>query len=128
MASILVIDDNDDFRKLMKEVLEKEGYEVLDASDGDEGIRLYRDHGADVVITDMIMPKKEGLETMIDLRKEFPDVKIIAISGDGFEEPMTYLDSAKLIGGAEYAFTKPFAMKELLATIKKLVEDRSKER
>lgn len=122
MISVLIIDDNNDFRELLKEVLEKSGYKVYDASNGDDGIKLYREKRADIVITDMIMPEKEGLETMIELRAEFPDVKIIAISGDGFEEPVNYLDGAKLIGGALCTFTKPFAMKDMIDAIEEIAK------
>ncbi len=121
MARILVIDDNDEFRGLMRRWLEGAGYEVVDASNGNEGIKLYRKRPADLVITDMIMPEKEGLETMVELRRDFPDVKIIAVSGGGFEDPKNYLESAKLIGGALRTFTKPFQKEELLEAIEEIL-------
>ena len=94
MKRILIIDDNNDFRAFLRELLEGAGYEVIDASNGDDGIRLYKEKGADIVISDMIMPGKEGLETMVALKREFPDIKMIAVSGGGFEEPTTYLEGA----------------------------------
>ena len=121
MARILIIDDNDEFRKLFVEVLENVGYEVCDASSGDEGIDVYREKKPDLVITDIIMPEKEGVETMLDLKKEFPDVKIIAMSGGGFEGPMAYLESAELVGGAARTFSKPFSMKDMLAAISEIL-------
>lgn len=121
MARILVIDDNNEFRGLFREILEKAGYEVTEAADGDEGILSYREKPADLVITDIIMPGKEGLETMIELRREFPDIKIIAMSGGGFEEPETYLEGAKLLGGAIQAFTKPFPMDSMIKAIKQIL-------
>ncbi len=121
MARILVIDDNDDFRKVIREVLEKEGYEVVEAGDGDEGISLFKEKPADLVITDLIMPGKEGIQTMVELRRDFPDVKVIAVSGGGFEGPRTYLEGAELIGGALRTFIKPFPPEELLKAIKELL-------
>jgi len=121
MERILIIDDNYDFRKFIREVLEKEGYEVAEAADGDEGISLFREKPADLVITDLIMPGKEGIQTMVELRRDFPDVKIIAVSGGGFEEPTTYLEGAELIGGALRTFTKPFPVEDLLEAIKELL-------
>jgi CheY-like chemotaxis protein len=121
MARILVIDDNDEFRDLMRRWLETAGHEVMGAPNGDEGIKLYRKKPADLVITDMIMPEKEGLETMVELRRDFPDVKIIAVSGGGFEDPKNYLESAKLIGGALRTFTKPFQKEELFKAIEEIL-------
>ena len=123
MANILIIDDNYDFRKLFREVLEKYGYDVYEAGDGEEGISVYKDNNIDLVITDMIMPKKEGLETMIELRRDFPSVKIIAMSGDGFEAPMNYLDGAKLLGGATRTFIKPFSMEDMLEAIREVLSE-----
>lgn len=123
MARILVIDDNDEIRGLIREILEGAGYEVVDASNGDEGIKTYRASPTDLVITDMIMPEKEGLETMVELRREFPGVKIIAMSGDGFEEPTTYLDGARLIGGALRTFAKPFNISDFLDAVKELISE-----
>lgn len=123
MAHILVVDDNDEFRKMIREILEKAGYEITGAGNGVEAIKLYREKNADLVIMDMIMPEKDGLETMIELREEFPGVKIIAISGDGFEEPMNYLDGARLIGGAVCTFTKPFDIREFLQGIKEALKE-----
>lgn len=127
MANILIIDDNYDFRKLFREVLEKSGYDVYEAANGEEGIKVYNENQIDLVITDMIMPKKEGLETMIELRQADPDIKIIAMSGDGFEAPLNYLDGAKLLGGATKAFVKPFSMEEMLSAIKQIIEGKSQE-
>lgn len=121
MARILIIDDNYDFRKFIREVLEKEGYEVTEAADGDEGLKVFREKGADLVITDIIMPGKEGIQTMVELRRDSPDVKIIAVSGGGFEEPTTYLEGAELIGGALRSFTKPFQVGDLLKAIEELI-------
>jgi len=121
MPLILVIDDEVQIRALLREMLERAGYEVMDAPDGEEGIRLYRENPADLVITDIIMPKKEGLETIVDLRAEFPEVKIIAISGGGTIGPDSYLQIAEGFGAIRI-FTKPFKMEELLAAIQELLD------
>lgn len=121
MYKILVIDDNDEFRVVLKEFLEREGYEVYEASNGCEGIAVYRKEKPELVITDIVMPCKEGLETMIELKKEFPNVKVIAMSGGGFEDPNDYLEGAKLLGGAARTFTKPFEMSAMMSAIKEIL-------
>ena len=121
MAKVLIIDDNDEFRAVFREMLEKAGYEVMEASSGDAGIDLYRRSPADVVVTDIVMPGKEGLETMLELRREFPGVKLIAMSGGGFEDPATYLEGAELIGGAVRTFAKPFSMEAMFKAIKEVI-------
>src|SRR5687767_1549944 len=83
MARILVIDDDRDVRTLVLYELEAAGHEVRAASDGAQGMALQRALAADVVVTDIFMPEKEGIETICDLNAEFPQVKIIAISGGG---------------------------------------------
>lgn len=122
MARILVIDDNDEFRKLFRIMLEKSGYEVVEASDGDEAIKLYDRQPADLVVSDLIMPGKEGVQTMVELRRMFPGVRIIAMSGGGFEGPDDYLESARLVGGAVRTFAKPFKFDEMLQAIKEELE------
>jgi CheY-like chemotaxis protein len=120
MGRILVIEDEAQMRKLLRQVLEGAGYEVEEASDGLEGVRLYRENPADLLITDMIMPKKEGMETILDLKLEFPDAKIIAISGGGRVGPEPYLQIAEGFG-AERVFIKPFDIKELLTAVKEII-------
>lgn len=120
MGRILVIEDEDQMRKLLRQVLEDAGYEVEEASDGLEGIGLYRENPADLIITDMIMPKKEGMEIILDLKLEFPEVKIIAISGGGRVGPEPYLQVAEGFG-AERVFMKPFDIKALLEAVKEII-------
>ena len=81
MARILIIDDNDQFREMLRKCLESEGYEVVTACDGKEGIDLYHKELTDLIITDVHMPERSGAELIFELQKEFSDVKIIAISG-----------------------------------------------
>jgi len=119
-ARILVIDDEEEVRDIIKQMLELEGYEVITAVDGNQGIKLFKQEPADLVITDIIMPDKEGIETIIELRNQFPDVKIISISGGGRIGPHDYLNMAKKLG-AERSFTKPFERKKLLKAIEELL-------
>ena len=121
MARIIVIDDEQQVRTTLREILEHEGYEVTEAADGAEGMKLFREEPADLVVTDMIMPNKEGMETIMDLRREFPEVKIIAISGGGRIGPESYLEVAEGFG-AMRIFTKPFDIEEFLVAIRELLE------
>jgi DNA-binding response OmpR family regulator len=122
MARILVIEDEDEVRGMLQRVLERAGYEVAVAPDGDEGIRLFRENPADLIITDMIMPKKGGMETILDLRSEYPDVKIVAMSGGGRLGPEPYLEIAEGFGAVRI-FSKPFRIEELLLAIQRLLVD-----
>ena len=121
MAQILVIDDNDQFREMLRECLEKAGYEVLVASDGKIGVELYRDKHPDLVITDVIMPEKDGAEVIFDLQREFPGIKMIVMTGGGQDDAQTYLKSIMTFSNVKYAFEKPFAMDELLRVVKEIV-------
>lgn len=116
----MIIDDDQEMRKLLIQVMEWAKFEVYEAGDGREGMKMQRKYKADLVISDLIMPEQEGLETISVLRKEFPDVKIIAISGGGRIGPEAYLPAAKELG-ADCVFSKPFDLKELIGTIKELL-------
>ena len=120
MAKILVIDDDDQVRLMLRHSLEENGYDVCTASDGKEGVRRYHEDPADLVITDIIMPEQEGIETIIELRRDFPGVKIIAISGGGRGNKQCYLDIAKRVGALS-AFEKPIDRKELLDAVAGLI-------
>ena len=119
-ASIVVIDDDEDLRDSLQIVLEREGYRVFSASDGAAGAEIYRLEKADLVITDIIMPIKEGLETITELHREFPDVKIIAISGGGRVGLKNYLEWAEVLG-AHHVLAKPFSRSEILNSVKKVL-------
>jgi len=95
MERILIIDDESQIRSMLRLMLERAGYEVVEASDGIDGIRIYRQNPTDLIITDLIMPNKDGIGMIIDLKKEFPEVKIIAMSGGGLNKPEGYLQGAK---------------------------------
>ena len=121
MAKILVIDDNDQFLEIIRECLENEGYEVLVASDGKIGVELYRENKPDLVITDVIMPEKDGAQVIFDLQKEFPGIKMIVYTGGGLGDAQAYLKSITAYSNVKYAFEKPFAMDELLGAVKEVV-------
>ena len=122
MARILIIDDEPQIRSMLTLMLEREGYEVVEASDGVAGIKLYRQNPADLIITDLIMPNKDGIGMIIDLKKEFPDVKIIAMSGGGLNKPDGYLKGAKKLGAA-CTLTKPIDREEMLRAVKETLRD-----
>jgi CheY-like chemotaxis protein len=116
MTSILLVDDDDDFRSMLVESLSQASYEVTEARDGREGLQLYRDHPCDLIITDLIMPEKEGLETIEEFRRNYPGVKIIAISGGSRYGPFDYLKMARALG-ARQVLAKPFSRQEILEAI-----------
>ncbi len=117
MSSILVVDDEDQIRRLICETLERAGYHVTEARDGKEALSLHRLAPADLVIMDILMPDQDGLETTVALRRESPDVKIIVITGGSdMIGILNYLDVAKMMG-AHSTLQKPFEMKTLLETI-----------
>ena len=126
MARILVIEDDLEVREMLRDILEHGGYEVDEASDGEEGLKLFREKQADLIITDIIMPKKEGIETITDLRVEFPDVKVIAMSGGGRLGPEPYLEVAKGFG-ANRIIMKPFTTAEILNAVQELLGRPSEE-
>lgn len=121
MARILIIDDEPIIRDVLKDILEREGYEIVAASDGNDGIKIHQENPADLIITDLIMPEKEGIETIMELQRDFKDVKIIAMSGGGKIDPNTYLQIAKTVGAVE-TLAKPFDLKKLLKTVQEVLE------
>ena len=121
MPRILVIDDDEQIRSLLRAILEREGYEVETAADGVQGLKLFRKDSADLVITDILMPEKEGLETIRELCDEFPDVKIIAISGGGsLAHPEVYLELCKKFGALR-TFQKPVDRHELVTAVREII-------
>ncbi|OFY66704.1 MAG: hypothetical protein A2V46_12360 [Bacteroidetes bacterium RBG_19FT_COMBO_42_7] len=122
MAKILVVDDEPAILLMLKKMLEKADHEVDTASDGNEGIILFEKNKHDLLITDIIMPQKEGMETIIELHKKYPDLKIIAISGGGRISPDGYLPGAKLLG-ANMVFQKPLVQKEFLEAVAILLNE-----
>jgi DNA-binding response OmpR family regulator len=112
MSLILLVDDDEAFRKAQRLLLVKMGYSVLEARNGKEALRLAEVEPPDVMLTDIVMPEKEGLETIEDFRRLLPDVKIIAMSGGGRGSAIDYLKLAHLMG-ADHTLPKPFSLDEL---------------
>ncbi len=130
MSKILVIDDEEDIRDALQIILESAGHEVMVASDGNEAIELQRSKPADLIITDIIMPEKDGVNTIREIRHEFPGIRIIAISGGGGIDLLTYRPeaistsaylSAAEQAGADRIFTKPFERKEIIQAVDDLL-------
>jgi CheY-like chemotaxis protein len=132
MAKILIVDDEEHVRAALKQVLERAGYEVAVAATGNEGLELMQQEGADLVITDVIMPGIDGITTARKIREKFRDTRIIVISGGGKAAPepyepdaistRSYLASASS-AGADRTLTKPFDRQEILRAVKSLLEE-----
>jgi DNA-binding NtrC family response regulator len=120
LSRILVVDDDSEIRLMLRRLFERFGYEVVDASDGDIAIAMQRDTPADLVITDIIMPNKEGIETIMQMRVMSPGTKIIAMSGGGFIHSGEYLDIANKCGALR-TFDKPFNMNDLLGAVREIL-------
>jgi CheY-like chemotaxis protein len=119
MPHILIVDDEEQIREVLRTVLERVGYTVEEAENGNIAVDYCQNHDVDLVVTDIIMPEKGGIDTIMDLRKDFPGVKIIAISGGGMCGDVSYLDMA--IGvGADKAIGKPFVLDEFLESVREL--------
>ena len=123
--SVLLIDDNDQIRALLRRVLEEAGYFVLDAANGREGLRQFRQTPVALVITDLLMPDSDGLEVIMTLRCESPHVKIIVLTG-GSGEP-NLLEVAKLLG-AHRTMKKPIEMTELLEAVQQELQERPRQK
>ena len=124
MESILIIDDEPQIRSMIRLILERAGYSVMEAADGVEGIRRFRENPVNLIITDLIMPNKDGIGMIIELKKEFPDARIIAMSGGGLNRPEGYLRGAQKLGAA-CTLSKPINRQELLRVVKDTLESKS---
>jgi DNA-binding response OmpR family regulator len=116
----LVVDDDDSVRVLLRQTLTRAGHEVSEARDGNEALRVFRATPAHLVITDILMPEKDGIETIREFRRNNPLVKIIAISGGGRIDPKMCLLMAKMVG-ADRVLPKPFEPQLLLAMVQELL-------
>lgn len=120
MARILIIDDDREIRHPLRLALEQVGHEVLEAPDGAAGVSLWLEHRVDLVITDIFMPDKDGLEVILELRARSPAVKIIALSAGDATRTLHILSDAKHFGALR-TIAKPFRHAELLATVDELL-------
>jgi CheY-like chemotaxis protein len=117
VGRLLVVDDDDAVRGVLQKTLSDAGYDVLVARDGREGMRLVATHQFDLVLTDLIMPDQEGIETIRELRRDYPSIRIVAMSG---AMDAVYLKTARILG-ADAALRKPIDGRELLRTLRELL-------
>jgi DNA-binding NtrC family response regulator len=113
---IMVVDDDASIRRTLQILLSKAGYEVIQASDGLEAVRLWREQGGDLVITDLHMPKKDGIETIIELLSHSPGIRIIAMSGGGQTKRLDLLGNVALLGSV-LSIEKPFTLTEMMTMV-----------
>ncbi len=123
MGRILVIDDEEQIRDMLRKALERSGHEVVEASNGKEAVRIYQSQPTDVVITGILMPEKEGLECILELRPLDPAVRVIAISGGSRLYTMDVLDVARRFG-AQRTFWKPFDLARVITAVQEELADR----
>ncbi len=116
LARILIIDDEEAVRLPLRTVLEMAGHEVAEASDGEEGLQSHRQNRADLIITDIRMPRKDGLQTIEELRQEDTDVKVMAMAGHGEH---AFTNAGDL--GIDRTFEKPFRLQEVLQSVNELL-------
>ncbi len=119
---ILVIDDEPTTLDLLRKILEMHGYKVTEATNGQEGIEKFLLNPCDLVITDMVMPIKDGLQTILDLRSEAPELPVIAISGGGTISKERYLAVAGYLDRV-ITIAKPFAIEEITEAVEKLLRN-----
>ncbi|MBU1172479.1 MAG: response regulator [Proteobacteria bacterium] len=122
MHSILVIDDEESSCRLFRAILEKAGYTIYTAANGLEGMKILKEHDPDLVITDIIMPVMEGVETIMKIRKEQPGKKIIAMTGHG-RLGQVGLDIADKLG-VDMSFSKPFSKEKILQMIEHVLGEK----
>lgn len=116
MPTVLVIDDEDMVRLVLRQFLERQSMTVIEAEDGEEGLRQLRANAVDLVICDLIMPRADGIGTIMHIRRSMPAMKIIAISGGGRSHAMELLKVAGQMG-ADHVLGKPFTWDQLLAMV-----------
>jgi CheY-like chemotaxis protein len=120
MARILVVDDEPDILVILDRMLRRAEHETVLASNGKEAIKRLEESPVDAVITDLIMPDGEGIETIAAIRKRWPGVKIIAMSGGGRQSPVAYLAVAATLG-ADATLAKPFERADLVETLNRVL-------
>ncbi|MEO5340192.1 MAG: response regulator [Magnetococcus sp. MYC-9] len=121
MARILVVDDDPSVRALLREFLEEDGHQVDEAVDGKQGVLRYREEPSDLVITDILMPEKDGVELIMELQESFPEIKIIAMSGGGRGLDAQFSLRIATDFGAVQQLEKPFSRRLVLETVGRLL-------
>jgi DNA-binding response OmpR family regulator len=117
---VLVIDDEKLLRDLLREVFQAAGYDYAEAANGIDGVRLFNEAPSDIIVTDILMPDKDGLEVIMELRKRHSELKILAISGGDRTGNRQYLRIAKELGAVRI-LAKPFRPQELLAVVEEVL-------
>lgn len=120
MADILIIDDDDTLRTVMRKILERRGHAVRDAADGAVGLSLLWSARPDVLVTDLYMPEKEGIETIVEVREAYPDLPILAVSGGGTVGADGSLGDAEALG-ADASLAKPFTVEAFADAVERLL-------
>jgi len=120
MARILVVDDEIEICEMLKKKLAPLGHEIETALNGKVAMRLQRENPFDLVITDIFMPEKEGIETIRELRRDYPHIKIIAVTGGYRYGPGELLEAARMLG-ADRSFSKPFRLKDIQEAVEELL-------
>jgi len=120
LKRILVVDDEAQIRTMLTQMLELEGYEVHTAENGEDGLALVGRYAFDLVITDMIMPVKDGLKFIMELVRDYPDLRVLAISGGGAIKAERYLTMASYLGDIA-TLEKPFKREVLLDLVRKQI-------
>lgn len=116
MATILLVEDDDLVRDMLTQVLQRASHEVVGAANGDEAATYLQNQAPDIMITDIIMPKKSGITLISEVKNRHPNLDIIAISGGGRLDPTGYLDLSETLG-ASVSFEKPIDNNALLMAI-----------
>lgn len=119
---VLIVDDDPGIRRTLHILLSREGFQVSQARDGVEALRLWRDQGGDLVITDLHMPEKNGIETIVELLSHSPGMRIIAMSGGGQTKRLDLLSNASLLG-AVLTIEKPFTLSEMMSLVRRALKD-----
>jgi CheY-like chemotaxis protein len=122
MARVLLVEDEDGIRSVMRDALAAAGHTVVEARDGGEALRTHRRHPVDLLLTDIIMPVKDGLEVIHEFKQESPKVPVIAYTGHPASSRLDYLGTAQF-AGASKVFKKPFDMNEILGAIDELLRE-----
>jgi len=119
---VLIVDDDPGIRRTLHILLSREGFQVSHARDGVEALRLWRDQGGDLVITDLHMPEKNGIETIVELLAHSPGMRIIAMSGGGQTKRLDLLGNASMLG-AVLTIEKPFTLNEMMSMVRQALKD-----
>jgi len=121
MACVVVIDDQEPIRRIVRRALEQAGHQVLDAEDGELGLQLLERHAVDVVVSDIFMPGMDGIQMLRQIRKQYPAVKVIVMSGGDSSGMLDLRRDAELLGAVK-SLSKPFTTHEIVAVVNSVLE------